>query len=235
MSTGQNNLFQFFLTLITQPSTLVNTYFPVQPEDVQAMAVRVLGGRWYKCPNMHSYYVDKCGRPTEVNKCATCGVEIGGTDHNLLDTNKDLDDKLQGNTGYHQKSAALDKSETNYCGRTPEEEKNPFDVVRGLTPTSTRTLRFLLHSAFVLGSIGGGDRWSKQIGTVINKSYSNPKDPSLFFTEHLQSDWKVLGTMVRRSVDDVAMLLHLSILSIEQIGRAVQQECRDRSRMPSSA
>ena len=36
----------------------------------------------------HVYYVDACGRPTEVLHCAECGAEIGGLDHDLLDTNQ---------------------------------------------------------------------------------------------------------------------------------------------------
>lgn len=26
----------------------------------------------------HPFFVDLCGRPTEVNKCAECGAKIGG-------------------------------------------------------------------------------------------------------------------------------------------------------------
>ncbi len=30
---------------------MVGSHLPAMPEDVQSMAIRVLGGRWYKCPN----------------------------------------------------------------------------------------------------------------------------------------------------------------------------------------
>lgn len=73
-------LLSFFATVITSPSAIKGTFLPGLAtfsrivlgflmylltgmiEDVTAMAVRVLGGRWYKCPNGHAYYVDKCGR-----------------------------------------------------------------------------------------------------------------------------------------------------------------------------
>jgi len=216
LSAGPNNLFRFLGTLISSPSTLIGAYLPCQPEDVQAMAVRVLGGRWYTCPNGHAYYVDQCGRPTRIQKCGTCGVDIGGTDHNLLDSNKDLDTKLQGNTNYSQKSNVDDKSEKGYCFRTSEEEKNPFDTVRGLTPISTRTQRFLLHASLTVSALVGGAAWSKTADALINKAYCNPRDPAKYFVDHCDSDWKVLRSMIRRSVDDLAMLIHLTVLSIEQ-------------------
>ena len=164
-------------------------------EDVTAMAVRVLGGRWYKCPNGHAYYVDKCGRPTVVQKCSTCGVDIGGTDHNPLPGQVDLDPKLEGNTEYSQvghslrvavlglvclslrlamphsllcwqKSAVEDHSEANYCLRDAEEEKNPFDTVRGLPAAANRTQRFLLHAALCAGALVGGRTWLRVRGRL---------------------------------------------------------------------
>jgi hypothetical protein len=52
----------------------------------------VLGGRWYYCPNDHPYYVDLCGRPTEVLHCAECGLEIGGRNHEPLPGQKEEQD-----------------------------------------------------------------------------------------------------------------------------------------------
>ena len=57
-----------------EAALLAGSFLPGMPADPLAMAQKVLGGRWYRCPNGHAYYVDKCGRPTVVNKCATCGV-----------------------------------------------------------------------------------------------------------------------------------------------------------------
>ena len=51
-SAGSNCLMALFRSLIAQPGSLLNSFLPCMPEDVQSMAVRVLGGRWYKCPNV---------------------------------------------------------------------------------------------------------------------------------------------------------------------------------------
>ncbi len=52
----------YLSTVMNAPQSLPGSYMPCMVEDMTAMAVRVLGGRWYKCPNGHAYYVDQCGR-----------------------------------------------------------------------------------------------------------------------------------------------------------------------------
>lgn len=199
-------------TAILHPKLLVQTYFPGMPEDVQSMAVRVLGGRWYKCPNGHAYFVDMCGRPTVIQKCATCKVDIGGLDHNLLNSNKDLDEKLEGNTNYGQRSNASDKSEANYCFRRAQEDgaEASFESVRGLPPTAVRIMRFIMHAAFAIGVATLGDSWCENSTNLLNTTYIRlrAQEIPLFFAEHLSGDWKVLKQMVRRSDDDVAIIMH---------------------------
>jgi len=56
-SSSHGNLLSWFFTATFTPEALKDTFWPAMPEDVQAMAIRVLGGRWYRCPNGHSYYV----------------------------------------------------------------------------------------------------------------------------------------------------------------------------------
>lgn len=36
------------------------------------------------------FFRKQCGRPWVLLKCNTCGENIGGTNHRLLDTNKEL-------------------------------------------------------------------------------------------------------------------------------------------------
>ena len=43
---------------------------------------------WYKCSNGHPYSIGECGGATEISKCADCGVDIGGTDHNMVTSNR---------------------------------------------------------------------------------------------------------------------------------------------------
>ncbi len=56
-STSHGTLLGWFYSATFRPEVLKDSFWPAMPEDVQAMAIRVLGGRWYRCPNGHSYYV----------------------------------------------------------------------------------------------------------------------------------------------------------------------------------
>jgi len=215
------NLTRYLYGLIFTPEQVVGTWMPCMMEDAQAMAVRVLGGRWYKCSNGHAYFVDKCGRPTVVQKCATCGVKIGGLNHNLLPGQVDLDSGLEGNTNYSQKTKAMDKSEPNYCLKEAKEETSPLETVRNMTPIADRTQRFLVHCALLCGSLVRGNDWSKRIQPLFNKTFAGAaqKDPKKFLLDHVKGDWKVLTKLVRRSQDDLGLLLHtmLNELQTKQI------------------
>lgn len=176
------------------------------------MAARVLGGRWYTCPNGHAYYVDNCGRPTVIQKCATCGVDIGGTDHNLINTNRDLDSNLVGNTEYSQVSKIKDQSAPGYCLRTAAEESNPFESARELAATSNRVVRYLLHAGMCLSYLAQGAKWPK---ALLNPAFCTTNDPAKFFAEHVESDLQILQKMVRKSSDDLILLLHMTVVASE--------------------
>ncbi len=197
---------------------MVGSHLPAMPEDMQSMAIRVLGGRWYKCPNGHSYYVDACGRPTEILKCATCGVDIGGLSHDLLKTNVDVDDSIKNNTGYNVRSAAVDKSEHGYCLREANAENAEgtlSDTVRSMQPVATRTQRFLLHASMLLGCLVAGEEWCglaalKGGKGLFNATYvaMDPGDVPGFLCDHVVADLRTLRLLVRRSEDDISTLLH---------------------------
>ncbi len=106
-----------------------------------------------------------------------------------------------------------DKSERQYCLRPAAEDKDAFDTVRSLPPVAYRAMRFCLHAALAVGSVTSS-QWSTHASNLINKGYTNPKDLALHFTEHVQNDWKMLRAIVRRSEDDVAMLMHLAVLAV---------------------
>ena len=184
------------------------------PEDVLKMAQDVMGGRWYRCPNGHPFYVDLCGRPTQINKCAECGSEIGGTDHNLLSGNQDI-----GNVGeeLYQKTVLADQSEPNYGVRSvDDEEKDQFYSVRTLNPTSHRAIQWILHSAMVVGHAAAGAAWDSAAAPVVNSSYADTTVAGglgAYATLHWHSNWRTLKKLTDRNADDVAVLLHLVLLS----------------------
>jgi hypothetical protein len=81
----------FMRTIMVKPA--VGAFWPTMPDDLKAVMRKALGGGWYACPNGHVYYVDACGKPTEVLACATCGAKIGGVDHELLDDNRNMSEQ----------------------------------------------------------------------------------------------------------------------------------------------
>lgn len=93
----------------------------------------------------------RCGRPTQILQCATCGAEIGGTSHNLLDTNVDLEDV---GSELYQKTHFKDTTSRNYCIRDAETEaEDRYFSVRILNPTSVRAVRLVMHAALFLGRL----------------------------------------------------------------------------------
>jgi hypothetical protein len=209
MSSPGTDHMAFFRSLIASPQELKGSFFPCMPEDITAMAVRVLGGRWYKCVNGHAYYVDACGRPTIIQKCATCGVDIGGTNHNPLPGQLDLDEKLEGNTEYSQVTKLDGKSDPLYCFREAKQESDPFDVPRLFTPLGNRTVRFLLHASLILGAVAHGSQWDTLVRPMLNPTYSNPTNIAESFIEHLTQDFGIIKRILRKSDDDTALAIHI--------------------------
>jgi hypothetical protein len=48
----------------------------------------------------------------------------------------------------------------------------------------------------------------------LERSYCNPQDPAKWFVDHLTQDWTLLRSMVRRSDDDLAMLVHSALVGV---------------------
>lgn len=91
-----------WLSLIPKHAFRCYRFFRSLPLNVSVCVCPLLAG--------HAYYVDMCGRPTVIQKCATCGVDIGGENHNLLKNNVDLDESLKGNDQYNRRTKAQDNS-----------------------------------------------------------------------------------------------------------------------------
>lgn len=201
--------FCFLKRIITDPSALQTSFFPTMPEDTTKMAQGVMGGRWYACPNGHPYVVDQCGRPMEVRVCTECGAHIGGEDHNLLDSNKDLGDV---GSDYFKKTILADRTERGYCIGSVEQERaeNKVYSVRELTPSAVRVIRLLIHTSLYLGSrLASNTEWSRDIGRLLNSSYCTLSGHAIdFFEERLLADWDILIGMVAMSIDDVSVMLH---------------------------
>ena len=201
--------FYFLRQLFIAPATLGESYFPTMPEDLTKMAQEAMGGRWYACPNGHPFYVDQCGRPTEVNTCVECGVQIGGEDHDLLSSNVDLGGV---GTGYFKKSVLEDKSEKKYCIGSVQQEKEESKglTARELAPSGIRIIRLFMHTALCFGGcLQKNLNWARDVMNIFNSSYLRPQEGvSQFFKEHLIFDWETLMTTMTLSIDDISVILH---------------------------
>ncbi|KLO14620.1 P-loop containing nucleoside triphosphate hydrolase protein [Schizopora paradoxa] len=47
-----------------------------------------VAGHFYRCPNGHLYTIGDCGGATVTSRCPECGAAIGGSGHQLLQTNQ---------------------------------------------------------------------------------------------------------------------------------------------------
>jgi hypothetical protein len=234
LSASNGNPAAFLGSLIKDPRKTAGSFFPTMPEDLTKMAQTVMGGRWYACPKGHPFYVDACGGPTMRGICF-CGEEIGGEDHNLLQSNIRIDGL---GAELYQKSNLVDKSENNYCIRSAVEERDDrFTSRRGLNAVSIRIIRLLMHTVMYCCSCAVGDAYDQELRLVMNSSYTNPTDVNEFLGEHFTYDWSDLNMMLTRSVDDVSMIVHLilhsacGLISDQDIAKNKFQ----RNRIPSTA
>ncbi len=141
---SKSKLMQPFMAMMNEPKTLVNAYLPTMAQDmIYDVQQALLQGRnhdnpkFYACPNGHYYVLFDCGRPWVVHKCRDCQAEIGGTQHKLLETNKELDIKDTTLKGYCLNEASR-------ISENPTQERN-------LSQSSLHIIRFILHCAIYFG------------------------------------------------------------------------------------
>lgn len=200
----------------------------------------------YMCPNRHPYYTDKCGGPTgifntfvaeieieeifvfcplEILQCKTCGRDIGGLDHKLLEDNIDIgygtydsEGKLVQNKGgdLFKTTILEDNSDRNYCLREASDESDVHASARALDPVTTRSIRLLMHLALLTGGSANRSTWGNLVNPLFNPNYGlcARLDPSgdcarAFFYDHVVADGALLRQILTRSIDDVFLLLHL--------------------------
>ncbi len=197
----------WFRILWLDPASLAGTFFPVQAEDNMAMVARAIGDgtTWYRCPNGHAYVVGNCGQTMQIGRCASCGVPIGGQNHQALAGQQVIG---------HQTAvaAAGGQAETGYCFRSVAEEADASaGAPRGMAPTTDRMLRLTLHAALLVGAVSSGAVGAPWGGpAVFNRAHTNPPDVVGFVVDHVRGDWHALTTrVVRRPADDVASIVHL--------------------------
>ena len=125
--------------LINNPLAHKLSFIPTMPQDniFDIRNALVAGNaqdapKFYECPNGHPYVLFDCGRPWIIHNCKSCGARIGGTNHNLLDNNRQIEVKDTTVRGYCLKDAAALKEE-------PMAE-------RELSSTQFNLVRFFIHA-----------------------------------------------------------------------------------------
>lgn len=183
------------------PQALHDWYVPTMPQDARQALIAVLGGGWYECPNGHTYYVDACGRPTEILSCATCGAKIGGLDH-VLDTTNKLSDRA-------------DRSRPGLMLQETLSDGDIYASERELQPSVYRLLQFVMNSIMFLAAWGGSALVREQLGRALFPDAPH-RDPTELLAAHVQFDWTQLGKLLALSQEDLATLLGLVITVIQQ-------------------
>lgn len=125
--------------LITNPIVHKTSYIPTMPQDsiydIQHALVAGNQGdtpKFYECPKGHPYVLFDCGRPWVIHTCKSCGAQIGGSNHKLLEDNKQIDVRDKTLRGYCLKDASMFKEE-------PMTE-------RELSSTQFSLVRFFVHA-----------------------------------------------------------------------------------------
>ncbi len=196
-----------FHNLWANPRNLVQTYLPTMHEDVRQSLRDVFGGTgvFYECPNGHAYFVDNCGKPMEIRTCATCGVQIGGEHHNLLNSNRtsDLTDMTPKNYVLHE---------------TIDKRADMFFTVRSLTPKALRALRLFMHALLYVGSITSSTHVSS-CKSLLDSKFTNPSNITAFFQSQLESDWEMLLGLTERNVEETSIIMNDIVFKLAQIRR----------------
>ncbi|EFC45119.1 hypothetical protein NAEGRDRAFT_79490 [Naegleria gruberi] len=184
----------FFSACLLSPQNLLNNMFPTMNDDVMSGLSSITNGRIYQCPSGHLYIITECGRAATTGRCPECGQEIGGSNHNLLNTNREY--------------FANDQSApTNLCRRNATEESGPADVYlsqRSLSPIEVRFIRLVMSGLLFASSSFLG----KDCAMIINTRYANPRDVSSFFFEHFINDWNILSRLLSKNDEQVSIIVH---------------------------
>ncbi|XP_022796392.1 E3 ubiquitin-protein ligase rnf213-alpha-like isoform X2 [Stylophora pistillata] len=198
---GTGSLAEPLFVLMTDPSTMNNSFLPTMPEDnfhecIKAIAETMKGyykGEWYECGNRdcrYLYFIGECSKPMEKSTCPDCGRVIGGENHNF--------------SGEHQISGREDRTKTGHALGEPSSRPTHAEPQRDMPPIVCSLLRIIMHSAMIMGA----SKNSQAIAPLITPPCP-PQSEGNFLWQHLQRDLDVLGRALGRSVDDAALTVHL--------------------------
>ncbi|XP_022803330.1 E3 ubiquitin-protein ligase rnf213-alpha-like isoform X2 [Stylophora pistillata] len=204
---GSGSLAQPLYTLMTDPTTMNNSFLPTMPEDnylecINAIAETMKGtkwvGEWYECSNLkcrHPYFIGECSKPMEKSTCPDCGRLLGGEQHKFSEQSK--------------VSIREDRTKTGHALGEPGSRSTHAEPQRDMPPIVCSLLRIIMHSAMVMGA----SRNPQAISELFAPPCPSRSVESVgqFLWQHLQRDLDVLGRALGCSVDDAALTVHLAL------------------------
>ncbi|XP_068759451.1 E3 ubiquitin-protein ligase rnf213-alpha-like isoform X4 [Montipora capricornis] len=199
---GSGSLTGPLYVLMTDPSSMANSYLPTMPDDSFLDCIKVIAeviarngeqrpGEWYECGNCkHPYFIGECSQPMEKTQCPDCGGVLGGEQHKFL--------------GEYGVAERQDRTKTGHVLGEPGSRPTNAEPQRNLSPILCSLLRILMHASMVMGACKNA-----QATVQVIKPRCEPCDAAELLWRHLQRDLDVLGRALGRSVDDAALTVHL--------------------------
>ncbi|XP_031417458.1 E3 ubiquitin-protein ligase rnf213-beta isoform X2 [Clupea harengus] len=190
-----NRLLSQLQLIASQPQNMTHAFLPTMPDDYSSEAQQwILSGKernnpkMYRCANGHICFVGECGRPLVVSKCAECGIQIGGLQHNPVD-------------GFSLVTGGVtDQTRPGHIlGEARQRSEAPN---RQMTSVQSCLLRLLTHLAMLLGAAQD----PQGVGAMIQPRVHNVME---FLYKHLEKDMEVLGRTLDLNLDDAAITIHL--------------------------
>ncbi|XP_077056473.1 E3 ubiquitin-protein ligase rnf213-beta isoform X2 [Siphateles boraxobius] len=176
--------------IASQPQHMTEAFLPTMPDDHTSEAQQWLKDRklqMYYCSNGHACFVGECGKPVAFSSCATCGVLIGGQNHNPV-------------KGFTSVNRVTDLTQPGHIlGRAQSRSEAPN---RNLTVAQSCVLRLCLHLAMLQGAI----HHQQAIRNMIKPTVYDVEE---FLWQHLEKDMEVLGKTLNLNMDDCATIIHL--------------------------
>lgn len=191
-----------FITMLSDPASLMNTYLPTMPEDILPHVRQVLNsqaepqGQFYECPNGHHYFVGDCGRPMQQATCPECHAPIGGQNHQSVVNNR----TAQQSNG---------SSQCGYILPPPAKRSSEPDPERQLSPIACCLVRIMMHSVLLWAC-------NTEISDDVVQLLRGRDAPTTvqFLLQHLGKDFETLQKAVRKSELECAILVHTVLKSI---------------------
>jgi hypothetical protein len=186
-----------FYLLLKSPEQFAKSFLPsiMHDDDFEAFNQFKIVNKeplaFYKCKNDHVYSIADCTKPAFIGVCPTCKERIGGTNHNLVDGNQQIDNLIE-------------KTQEGYFLSDITERTNPQSI-RNMGFLNTSLLRLILNCSMYLSSIKSRDSTFKIINASLNL---NSEDLNGFLLNQIKIEIGTLAKCLQHSPDETLLFVH---------------------------